>query len=124
MKIRIKGNSIRLRLTRTEVEKFRNDGFLEEITEFGNTDFFYALQAREEISTLEASFNNGVMTMYAPEFIRKEWADNETVGYDHKMDIGDGKSLYLLLEKDFKCIDAAVTEDQTDNYEHPTGGCE
>lgn len=34
MKIRIKGNSIRYRLTKTEVETFSKVGFYEEKTEF------------------------------------------------------------------------------------------
>ena len=34
------------------------------------------------------------------------------------MDLGDGNELYLLLEKDFQCLDNSI-EDQTDNYENP-----
>ena len=41
MKIRIKGNSIRLRLTKTEVDNFAANGFVEEKTEFGNNYFLY-----------------------------------------------------------------------------------
>jgi len=39
------------------------------------------------------------------------------------MDIGDDKHLYLLLEKDFKCIDAPAHEDQSDNFENPHKHC-
>jgi len=51
------------------------------------------------------------------------WAANEVVGYEHNMDIGNGKQLYLLLEKDFKCIDAPPSEDQSDNFENPHKVC-
>ena len=61
--------------------------------------------------------------MYVPAHIATDWAANETVGYENNMDIGDGKQLYLLLEKDFKCIDAPVHEDQSDNFENPHKVC-
>jgi len=61
--------------------------------------------------------------MYVPAQIPAVWAANEVVGYEHNMDIGNGKQLYLLLEKDFKCIDAPPSEDQSDNFENPHKVC-
>jgi len=123
MKIRIKGNSLRVRLTRSEVEQFGKEGYLEERTEFGNTSFVYALRSIKDITALSASFVNGVMTMDVPASIVNEWVTTERVGYDNNMDTGNGKQLFLLLEKDFKCIDAPPYEDQSDNYEHPNLSC-
>lgn len=123
MKIRIKGNSVRIRLTRPEVDKLAGEGYLEELTEFGSNAFKYALQAKEGIQDLEAGFDNGTITMYVPASIAAQWAANETVGYSNNMDIGNSRQLFLLLEKDFKCIDAPAYEDQSDNYEHPTQSC-
>ena len=123
MKIRIKGNSVRVRLTRSEVDHFAETGYLEESTEFGNSHFLYALQSKEGIPAITADFSGNKMTMYVPAHIATDWAANETVGYENNMDIGDGKQLYLLLEKDFKCIDAPVHEDQSDNFENPHKVC-
>jgi len=39
------------------------------------------------------------------------------------MKINDDQSLYLLIEKDFKCLDE-TTEDQSDNFENPNIACE
>ena len=123
MKIRIKGNSLRIRLSRSEVDQFAETGYLEETTEFGNNAFIYALQSREGIPALEADYEEGKMTMYVPAPIPAVWAKNETVGYENNMDIGDGRHLFLLLEKDFKCIDAPAHEDQSDNFENPHKVC-
>jgi len=123
MKIRIKGNSIRFRLTRPEVDKFAEKGYLEETTEFGNNSFVYALQSMDGIPCLKADFNDNKITMFVPANISAAWAKNETVGYENNMDIGDDKHLYLLLEKDFKCIDAPAHEDQSDNFENPHKHC-
>jgi len=123
MKIRIKGNSIRIRLSRPEVEQFGKEGYLEEHTEFGNNAFGYVLQNSKEGNALSATFEQGKITMSVPESMTREWTTTERVGYDSNMDIGNGKQLFLLLEKDFKCIDAPPYEDQSDNYEHPTLSC-
>lgn len=123
MKLRIKGNSIRIRLTRSEVDSFCKNGYLEEKTEFGNGAFTYALQSKEGIPSLQAGFSGGKMTMYVPADIPAAWATNDIVGYDNNMQLTDGKQLSLLLEKDFKCIDNA-NEDQSDNYENPNSLCD
>ncbi len=44
MNLRIKANSIRMRLTKTEVNTLANTGYLEEETLFANSKFVYALQ--------------------------------------------------------------------------------
>ncbi len=122
MKIRIKGNSIRMRLSRSEVARFAKEGYLEECTEFGSNAFVYALRRVEEGKELSAGFADGKITMIVPASTANEWTTTDKVGFDGNMDTGSGKQLYLLLEKDFKCIDPAH-EDQSDNYEHPDISC-
>ena len=123
MKIRIKGNSVRVRLTRPEVDEFAETGYLDEMTECGSNSFIYALKSKDGITNLEADFAGNKMSMYVPANIPAEWAANEKVGYENNMDIGSGKQLYLLLEKDFKCLDAPPHEDQSDNFENPHKVC-
>jgi hypothetical protein len=122
MKIRIKGNSIRIRLSRTEIADFGANGYLEERTEFSDAAFAYVLQSDAKGNELSADFANGKITVYVPVAMQKEWVETDVVGYEHNMPIGDGQHLFLLIEKDFKCIDN-TTEDQSDNYEHPTKVC-
>jgi len=123
MKIRIKGNSIRIRLSRPEVDSFCNDGYLEEKTDFGNTAFIYALRALDGLPALSADCSENKITMYVPAEVQKDWATNETVGFENHMALGNDTYLYLLLEKDFKCLDAPPHEDQSDNFENPHKVC-
>ena len=123
MKLRIKGTSIRIRLTRSEVDQFAQEGYLEEQTNFGLNAFVYALQAREGIDSLSAELAGSKITLFVPASLPAIWAGNDVVSYDHKMDTGNGNELYLLLEKDFKCIDAPPGEDQSDNFENPHKTC-
>jgi hypothetical protein len=112
MKIRIKGNSLRYRLTRTEVEQFSTKGHIEETIDFGNSQLIYALKLSKG-GELSANFKDNTITMHMPENIAKEWTGTDRVGFESN----DGK-IYLLVEKDFKCLDN-VAEDQSDNYPNP-----
>lgn len=118
MKIRIKGNSVRFRLTRSEVDSFEIEGYIEERTEFGSSSLIYALQRVADGDQLSAQFDNNKITLLIPSAIADEWTGTEKVGYDARMNIGGENTLYLLLEKDFKCLDETI-EDQSDNYENP-----
>lgn len=123
MKIRIKGNSIRYRLTKTEIDNFGKNGFIEEKTEFLNGPaFYYRLEKKEGIQNLEAAFSNNRINVFVPENMADEWTTTEVVGFDNKMKIGDDKELFLLIEKDFVCLDHTL-EDQSDNYPNPNKAC-
>ncbi|MCK0188973.1 hypothetical protein [Arenibacter sp. F20364] len=118
MKIRIKGNSIRFRLTKMEVETFSRVGFYEEKTEFRDQIFKYVLKSKGKIPHLEADFKNDTITMYLPEKDKLIWANSDRVGFQHTIVMENGKELFLLLEKDFVCLDETI-EDQSDNYPNP-----
>lgn len=118
MKLRIKANSIRIRLTKTEVSTLANTGYLEEQTRFINNKFVYAVQSVENGNELSASLDALKITLYVSRSLLKDWPVNEVVGFNARMPVAENGSLYLLLEKDFVCLDE-TTEDQSDNYENP-----
>ena len=122
MKIRIKGNSIRFRLTKTEVDNFAANGFLEERTEFGNNHLLYRLKKSSEFQIPTAQFIANEITLLIPSAIADEWTTTELIGFEHKMDIGNDKKLFLLVEKDFVCLDNTF-EDQSDNFPNPNAIC-
>ncbi|SDR02539.1 DUF7009 family protein [Flagellimonas zhangzhouensis] len=121
MKIRIKGDSIRFRLTKTEVETFCSTGVFSETTHFGNSEFTYKLQAKDGITSMEAEFSNNTITLFVPKYECSNWATSDKVGYQNMMSLKNSKELSLLLEKDFACLDN-TTEDQSDNYPNPKVG--
>ena len=121
MKIRINGNSVRLRLSKSEVEEFGRKGYIESRTKFGGPVFTYAL-SKTTAPEMTAEFDNCKMVMYLPEDQATTWVKTEKIGYDANMDIGGGEVLYLLLEKDFKCLDKTM-EDQSDFFENPAKTC-
>jgi hypothetical protein len=118
MKIRIKGNSIRYRLTRTEVEAFSAAGYYSETTVFNKSTFTYALKAIYGINDLTADFAENTITMYLSVSDCKSWSKNNRVGFEHKMQLENSDTLTLLLEKDFACLDERG-EEESDNYPNP-----
>ncbi|RYZ99274.1 MAG: hypothetical protein EOP47_17245 [Sphingobacteriaceae bacterium] len=112
MKLRIKGNDIRYRLTRTDVERFVSEGYLEEKVNFAAQPLLYVLKQTFD-EQLSATYKNNVITLYMPVNLKNEWAQSEKVGYRNTYG-----ELNLLIEKDFKCLDD-VEEDQSDNYPNP-----
>ena len=118
MKIRIKGNSVRFRLTKSEVEAFSEKGSYSETTEFASKTLTYTLVAKANITELEADFKEDTITIYFPESEQSAWAKSNRVGYANTVDWNDTKELSLLVEKDFTCLDNTV-EDQSDNYPNP-----
>lgn len=122
MKLRIKGNSLRIRLNKTEVSTIETTGYLQEETWLGNNCFVYALQRVDEGDTLTAALEENKMIMYVPAALTKDWPANDIIGFDAHIPLANNKTLYLLLEKDFICLDE-TTEDQSDNYENPNKAC-
>lgn len=122
MKIRIKGNSVRYRLTKSEVEKFAQSGYLEERTSFPSGVFTYALAAKIGLETLESDFSAHKLTLFFPDSERENWFQSNRVGYEHLQQLPNGEQLFILLEKDFVCIDRP-DEDQSDQYPNPNLNC-
>lgn len=122
MKIRIKGNSIRYRLSKSEVTKLAETGYLEEQTLFPQNRFVYALQMVDNQQELAADFTGNKICLYIPAAFVKDWSDNNTIGIDSRIALTETDRLYLLVEKDFICLDE-TTEDQSDNYENPNKTC-
>ncbi|WP_031526796.1 DUF7009 family protein [Dyadobacter crusticola] len=122
MKIRIQQNKVRYRLSKSDVAQLASEGYLEEKTTFPQGQLIYALKSQPDTDSLSAAFENQQITIYIPESFTKAWPDNNLIGTDSNMPLNAGESLYLLVEKDFKCLDNEA-EDQSDNYENPNQTC-
>ena len=118
MKIRIKGNSVRLRLSRTAVEELCKNGRFEEQTRFPDGVFNYALQAVDTTDQMVASIRNNRIEIGISNSLVSGWSTNDKVGFHCMVSLENNEELSLLVEKDFVCMDETV-EDQSDNYPNP-----
>jgi len=118
MKIRIKGNTIRFRLTKTEVGTLCKEGYIEEITDFGGHSFRYAVETKAIPALLQATYSENRLIMAISDEKVTNWDTNSVVGFEYTMQVDENKTLHLLIEKDFVCMDERL-EDQADNYPNP-----
>jgi len=113
MKLRIKENSIRFRLTKSEVESFAASGIIEEVVRFNQQNFSYSLE-KVFGRKLTASFENGKITVSVPIETANQWTDSEEISLE-----GNDGELRLLIEKDFACLKPRKGEDESNNFPHP-----
>ncbi len=118
MKLRIKGNSIRIRLSMSEVERFAREGAVSETLSFGPNELRYVLKRSGTHDTLSAAMSGDTLTMYLPCAMADVWTETSEVGFSYRQDNGVEGGLFLLLEKDFQCLDDSI-EDQSDNFPNP-----
>lgn len=116
MKLRIKGNSIRLRLTRGEVEQFGKAGLVEETVEFGPgaPGFVYALQAVPNGPKASAKFRENRLAVLVSRKEADQWVNSDAVGIE-----SDDGVPRILIEKDFACLAPRPGEDESDAFANP-----
>lgn len=116
MKLRIRGNSIRLRLTRSEVDDFGANGKVEETVDFGSgeTKFKYVLEAADT-QNVSAEFAGDTIRVLVPNDRARDWVSSEQVGIES----AEGSSLRVLVEKDFACLQERAGESDDDAFPNP-----
>ncbi len=115
MKLRIRDNSIRLRLTKSEVNEFAEKGLVGSKTEFNNNNILiYMLKSSDLIKEIQANFDNGRIEVVVPKAIAENWTNTNEVGFSTESD-----TLRILVEKDFACLTERPNEDESDNFPHP-----
>lgn len=125
MKLRVRDNSIRLRLTQSEVELARSDGLVRGRVPFGGGyRFDYVLESSPATVKPEAHMSNNVLTVRVPETDINAWADSEEVSIAASQILDGGDHLRILVEKDFACLTPREGEDESDMYPHPQAGQE
>ena len=120
MKLRIRGNSIRLRLLRREVEELARRGSYSEVTEFGGgSSLTYSIDSSSEAKAVSASFKNEIVSVVVPKEMASEWANTDTqVGINAESD-----GLKILIEKDFACPTRKDDPDNLDSFPNPEIVC-
>ena len=125
MKLRVRDNSIRLRLTHAEVELVRADGLVRgRVPLAGSNNFDYVLESSPATVKSEAHISNNVLTVRVPEVEILSWSDSDEVSISATQLVDGGDELTILVEKDFACLAPREGEDETDMYPHPLAGKE
>ncbi len=120
MKLRILGNSIRLRLSQSDLTALLGGGAVEDSVVFpGGAALIYRLESSDGDSA-EADYENNRVVIRFPAAEIETWARPDQVTMQTELCLADGR-LELLVEKDFKCLSPRDGEDDTDLFPNPGG---
>lgn len=125
MKLRVKHNSIRLRLTQGEVARFGETGRVEEAIEFGaqpQQRLIYSIEKNADSRELSAVFEDRKITVFVPPAKAETWLNSDDSGIEGEQHMSDGKALRILIEKDFACLKPRHSEDERDAFPNPAEG--
>lgn len=116
MKLRLLGNSIRLRLSQGEVARIGSGQAVSEEVTLAPQVFRYELRVSESGSEgrVEADFAEGCMVVRISAEAARRWAGSADVGIYSTTTGG----IKVSIEKDFKCLHGS-SEPQADCYPNP-----
>ncbi|MBI1357473.1 MAG: hypothetical protein GC160_24290 [Acidobacteria bacterium] len=122
MKLRLKGDTIRLRLTQGEVARLMAEGCVEESTRVGSSALRYGLRRDPDLTVLEADFRDGCIEVRVPAAQASRWGESGEEGIREAVRSRDGSVTKVLIEKDFACLKPRGGEDE-DCFPNPAGAC-
>ncbi|MBT8131039.1 MAG: hypothetical protein KJO35_02125 [Gammaproteobacteria bacterium] len=114
MKLRIKGDSLRLRLTQGDVASLLQNGNLVEQMSLVDGSFRYQLRSSTSAEKITAALRESMLSVSIPDQQMRSWADSTEVSLADQ----DGP-VKILVEKDFACLKPRDGEDDADAYPHP-----
>jgi hypothetical protein len=119
MKLRIRGNSIRLRVSKTELAKIADQGTAEDSVRFTSSiELKYGIDVRPS-GAVTAAFDGSSLRVTLPKSRLDLWLRPEEVSVEGSQPIGGGKALQILLEKDYTCLAPRAGEDDSDSFANP-----
>jgi len=102
MKLRLHDNSLRLRLSQSEVGRLRDTGKVEDLIVFQpGKELLYTIEtgAAQEPA---ATFENARIRILLPTSVATQWIESDQTGIE-----ASTGTLRLLIEKDFQCLHRA-----------------
>lgn len=121
MKLRIKGNSIRLRVSRSDLATLAESNVIKDEVHFSsdpNQAWIYGIVRSRDLSAPTVAFEQNRVFVIARDEGVEKWLRTEEVGIYFSIEIGSNGRLDVALEKDFACLDRS-DEDNADTFPNP-----
>lgn len=120
MKLRIRGNSVRIRVSQGELEQLADGGVAEDRVRFSKeAELAYRVQVAPD-GAVTAELGPRGVTVTLPQATLERWLAPAEVSIRAEQQIGDGETLKILVEKDFACLVPREGEDESDLFPNPT----
>ncbi len=114
MKLRIKDNSLRLRLTQTEVARLGDRGSVEAAIRFSEDHVLgYPVSVLADAEVVSVRYEGHSICVFLPKAIANIWIGNDEVTIE-----AADSGVQILVEKDFQCLHRSPATER-DGYPNP-----
>jgi hypothetical protein len=103
MKIRIRGNTIRIRLEEDEISKISNGETVVNTTVFSPLDRLIFSISKWNLSVFGAEMKDGATHISIPSNLLESWTPNAEFSIEGVLENGLEKGLKILIEVDLPC---------------------
>jgi hypothetical protein len=111
MKLWIRGNSLRLRVSKTELAKIAETGRADDTTRFSSEQSLrYGVEVRPT-GAVTATFSDASILVALPKAFLDLWLRPGEISVEGSQPVGGGKVLQIVLEKDEQRPDGRSGED-------------
>ena len=123
MKLRVQGNSIRMRITQPELARMEADGEIGDAINFSpDRKLDYRLSTNDDAAALHVEFTTGAIVISVPRDTFEQWAGSDEISIRGEQAIAADQTLSILVEKDFACLTHREGEDDSDKFPNPDAG--
>lgn len=113
MKLRLYNDSLRLRLSQSEVAQFEREGRVDNVIDFPpDGALTYSIEAAD-VARLVARLNSGKVSVLVPKAMAQSWISTDQTAMEDA-----ATTPRILVEKDFQCLHRS-TEEDADGFPNP-----
>ncbi|MGI8786429.1 MAG: DUF7009 family protein [Pyrinomonadaceae bacterium] len=124
MKLRLRENSIRLRLLQSEIFNLRESGTISEKIRFDAFQTLtYTIAVSRQTEKISARFSDKEIIVEIPFAAAQNWLATNLVGLESKQAIDENSTLKITIEKDFACPERPLDADNADAFPNPKTLC-
>jgi hypothetical protein len=122
MKLRIRSNSVRVRVDRRDLAELLDRGRVLDVLCFGPGSahtFTYAVMiGAAPPGRMFADYASGLLVLTIDPVTAEVWAAGDRVGFDQEQAV-EGGTVRVILEKDFACLDRPAGDEAEDAWAFP-----
>jgi len=122
MKLRIRGNSLRIRLTQPEVRQLSGGIAVEDCCVLSPVSRLSVAAEPWHLDVFSVAFRDGKLTVHIPQNAIVGWAESEQEGLYSSLDNDTSEGLHIAIEKDYSCLSPRTDESGTEQFPNPDSG--
>ena len=104
MKLRFDKQTLRLRLSESDLDQIKHTGFVEAQVQFPGNALTYRLQIDPVSEQTTCSYDKNLILVTIPHHLALAWMESEEEGtYASVPTSGQAEPLRIMVEKDFPC---------------------